>query len=88
LASPRAYTLNPGNSFGANSRNNLFKEPSCRIATPRKNEKARSPAFRRNLGWPRFRLKPVLRTFSEEMTGYLGGAGNPFQAQFGARFSF
>jgi hypothetical protein len=48
LASPRAYTLNPGNSIGANSRNNLFKV----------------------------------------MTGYLGGAGNPFQAQFGARFSF
>jgi hypothetical protein len=44
----------------------FLEEPSCRIATPRKNEKARSPAFRRNLGWPRFRLKPVLRTFSEE----------------------
>jgi len=41
-------TLNPGNSFGTNSRNNLFKV----------------------------------------ITGYLGGAGNPFQAQFGARFSF
>jgi hypothetical protein len=48
LASPRPYTLNPGNSFGANSRINLF----------------------------------------QEMTGFLGGAGNPFQAQFGARCSF
>src|SRR5262245_25425563 len=42
-------TLNPGNSFGTNSRSsNSFKI----------------------------------------ITGYMGGAGNPFQAQFGARFSF
>jgi carboxypeptidase family protein len=40
--------LNPGNSFGTNSRNNLFKV----------------------------------------ITGYMGGADNPFQAQFGARFTF
>ncbi len=41
-------TLNPGNSFGTNSRSNLFKV----------------------------------------ISGFLGGASNPFQAQFGARFSF
>jgi hypothetical protein len=27
-------------------------------------------------------------TLFKVITGYLGGAGNPFQAQFGARFSF
>jgi hypothetical protein len=41
-------TLNPGNSFGTNSRSNLFKV----------------------------------------ISGFIGGAGNPFQAQFGARFTF
>jgi hypothetical protein len=41
-------TLNPGNTFGTNSRSNLFKV----------------------------------------ITGYMGGADNPFQAQFGARFTF
>jgi hypothetical protein len=41
-------TLNPGNTFGTNSRSNTFKV----------------------------------------ITGFIGGAGNPFQAQFGGRFSF